>query len=251
MPGKPFGYKIKYMNPLSGFKNKRPMYEIKPGVWVTRSRVPENRGRSWESNNKRNNSEKGFIMNLYSSTLREARQGRHGKGIPIVFEFTKKSWWEHWKKQKKEYGMKCPYSKVTMTTIRGRGRGTHGGKNIPTNISKDQLWPGRGYTPINLVFCTVKFNTQEKKCITPDGCEAVSDLYNKRMDRWAQEMVLQREMNKIDISAPENIKHYRKELRKFKRSVSKKEYKRFLDLTYHQAMTEREIEKRLNGGSHE
>ena len=250
MQGKSFGYKIKHVH-HPGYKHKKPMYEIKPGVWVPRHRVPENRGRSWETNNKWNNSERGFIMNLYSSTLREARQGRHGKGIPTIFEFTKKTWWEHWKKQKKEYGMKCPYSKVIMTTIRGRGRGTKRGKNIPTNISKDQLWPGRGYTPINLVFCTVKFNTQEKKCITPDGCEAVSDLYNERMDRWAQEIVLQREMNKIDISTPENIKHYRKELRKFKRSVSQKEYKRFLDLTYQQAVIDREREKKLNGGSHE
>ena len=35
-------------------------------------------------------------------------------------------------------------------------------------------------------------------------------------------MILQRELRKIDISTPENIKHYRKELTKFKRSVSKK-----------------------------
>ena len=249
MPGKPLGYKIKYVNPRPGYVTKVPMYEIKPGVWVSRSKVPENKGRNWESNNRWNNKEYGFIMNLYSGALKESKKGRRGQKVP--FDFTKETWWQHWLKQKKEYGIKCPYSKVTMTTIRGKGRGTHGGKSIPTNISKDQLWPGRGYTPINLVFCTVKFNTQEKKCITPDGCEAVIDVHNQRMNDWSNEMILQGELRKIDISTPENIKHYRKELTKFKRSVSKKEYKRFLDLTYQQAVIDREREKKLNGGSHE
>ena len=96
---KTLGYKIKYVDPIPGHNLKRPMYEIKPGVWVTRSKVPENKGRSWESNNKWNNSEKGFIMNLYSGAANEFKRGRHGKGIPIPLEFTKKTWWEHWLRQ--------------------------------------------------------------------------------------------------------------------------------------------------------
>ena len=43
-------------------------------------------------------------------------------------------------RQKKKYGMQCPYSKITMTTIRGRGRGTRGGKRIPTNIPSIEAW---------------------------------------------------------------------------------------------------------------
>ena len=34
MGGKPLGYNIKYIDPLPGNKLKRPMYEIKPGVWI-------------------------------------------------------------------------------------------------------------------------------------------------------------------------------------------------------------------------
>jgi hypothetical protein len=188
MPGKPFGYKIKHvLNP--GYKNKKPMYEIKPGVWVPRHRVPENQGRGWESNNKWNNSEKGFIMNLYSTALKESKTGRRGKKIP--FGFTKETWWQHWLKQKATYGMYCPYSKVLMTTIRGQQRGQTSLKKIPTNISKDQIWPGRGYTPLNLIFCTVKFN-HDKKGITPDGCEAVIDIHNQRMNDWAKQMIRNR-----------------------------------------------------------
>jgi len=188
MPGKPLGYKIKYVDPLPGGKVKRPMYEIKPGRWVTRAHIPEYKSKHWLHNNRWNNSEKGFIMNLYTSALKESKKGRHGKGIPIPFEFTKEIWWQHWLKQKTEYGMYCPYSKVLMTTIRGKGRGTSGGKKIPTNISKDQIWPGRGYTPLNLIFCTVKFN-DNKRSITPDGCEAVTDVHSQRMNDWAKQMI--------------------------------------------------------------
>ena len=35
------GYNIKYVDPLPGNKIKRPMYEIKPGVWVPRGQVPQ------------------------------------------------------------------------------------------------------------------------------------------------------------------------------------------------------------------
>ena len=191
MGGKPLGYNIKYIK-VPGLKLKKPMYEIKPGKWVSRARVPGHQARHWSHNNKWNNSEYGYIMNLYSAALKEFKKGR--RGIKIHFEFTNKTWWEHWEKQKKEYGMYCPYSKVLMTTKRGKGRGTSGGKRIPTNISRDQIWPGRGYTPINLIFCSVKFN-MAKKSITPDGCEAVVDVYNQRMNDWAANLPVPRKRN--------------------------------------------------------
>ena len=235
MGGKSLGYKIKYIDPLPGRKHKRAMFEIEPGVWIPRGQVPQiqlqkkitrrqpevqlqskkvwnhyytkhketilkksrtrknnNKDKYWIMNNRWNNSERGFIMNLYTSAFKESKSGRRGKKVP--FNFTKDTWWQHWLKQKAEYGMHCPYSKVLMTTSRGKGRGTHGGKRIPTNISKDQIWPGRGYTPINLIFCSVKFN-MAKKSITPDGCEAVTDIYNERMDEWAANLPVRRKRN--------------------------------------------------------
>jgi len=129
--------------------------------------------------------------------------------------------------------MYCPYSKVLMTTIRGLSKGMHGAKRVPTNISKDQIWPGRGYTPMNLIFCSVKFNL-DKGSITPDGCEAVIDVHRERMDDWAKELVLKREMRKMD-SAP----FVGKELRKLRKSLSSEEYKKFMELTYDQARLER------------
>ena len=116
MPGKSLGYKIKYVDPIPGHNLKRPMYEIKPGVWVTRSKVPENKGRSWESNNRWNNKEYGFIMNLYGGALKESKKGSRGE--KVLLTFTKATWWEHWLKQKAKYGLYCPYTKVLMPTSR-------------------------------------------------------------------------------------------------------------------------------------
>ena len=238
MGGKPLGYKIKHVH-NQGYKGKKPMYEIKPGVWVQRHQVPENKGRSWHSNNKWNNSEKGFIINLFSSAFKECRTGRHGKGTPIIFEFTKKSWWDHWLTQKKKYGMYCPYSKVLMTTIRGRGRGTTGTKRVATNISRDQIWPGRGYTPMNTIFCSVKFNLN-KSCITPDGCQAVIDVYEQRMSDWLNDIVLQRELKKIKTSDPAFKKQWRILFKKFRKNTPKHIMQRFLDLAYYQAIANRD-----------
>ena len=271
-----WGYNVKYVDPAPGCKLKRPLYEIKPGVWVPRGQVPQfkvlkkiarnkpeiklqakkrwnnyyaqhretilhkarilkknNKDKYWKINNRRNNSEKGFIMNLYSGARKESKTGRHGNGESFPFNFTKKTWWEHWLKQKKKYGMYCPYSKVLMTTIRGLSKGKRGAKRVPTNISKDQIWPGRGYTPMNLIFCTVKFN-DNKRSITPDGCEAVIDVHTERMDDWAKELVLKREMRKMNI-AP----FVGKELKKLKKSLSSEEYKRFMELSYDQARLEK------------
>ena len=136
MPGKALGYKIKYINPTSGHKYKRSLYEIKPEVWVPRGQVPEiklykkirrrqpevqllnkkqwnnyyvkhrdtllkkgrirknnNKDKYWIMNNRWNNSERGFIMNLYTSALKESKSGRRGKKVP--FGFTKETWWQH------------------------------------------------------------------------------------------------------------------------------------------------------------
>ena len=40
----------------------------------------------------------------------------------------------------------------------------------------------------------VKFNL-EKKSITPDGCEAVVDVYNQRMNNWAANLPVRRKRN--------------------------------------------------------
>ena len=122
-------------------------------------------------------------MNLYSTAKKDAEKGRKGKD-PVPFEFTKKTWWEHWLKQKLIYGMKCPYSvimgePVEMTHIRSKG--TKKKRKITlTNISRDQIWPGGGYTKSNLIFCSAGFNIS-KGAINPVGCWAVTEIANQRI----------------------------------------------------------------------
>ena len=179
MPSKSLGYKIKYIDPLPGHKLKRALYEIKPGHWVTKARVPEYKAKHWHHNNKWNNGEYGYIMNLYSAALKEFKNGRHGKGIPVLLKFTKETWWQHWLKQKAKYGMYCPYTKVLMTTVRGHGRGTHGGKRTPTNISRDRVLCSRKYSRQNLIFTTWEYNNS-KHSITPKAAKAFLRIVRER-----------------------------------------------------------------------
>lgn len=94
---------------------------------------------------------------------------------------------QHWNNQKEKYGMKCPYTSVEMIVPkRYRGeRKTEGKKRVlvDNNIAVDQIWPGKGYTPMNTVFCSYRFN-RNKNSITPDGCQAVIDLYDERTKQY-------------------------------------------------------------------
>jgi len=159
------------------FKNKETINKR------IRQRRNDNPEHTKKINDAWNSTEYGFMMNLYTTAKKDAKAGRKGKD-PVPFEFTKKTWWEHWLKQKLIYGMKCPYSvimgePVEMTHIRGTDTGKKR-RVIPTNISRDQIWPGAGYTKVNLIFCSAKFNIN-KNAISPAGCWAVIEIANQRM----------------------------------------------------------------------
>ena len=216
MRKKEIKYSLKHYNNKK--VGNRTLYELSPGNWVGRGSLPETKARKkkWNEDNlvhntlrwkkyywadrerrekmlersrnskrkrhkitdidfKYNNSEHGFMMNLFNSCKKSART----RGMPFKFN-NFEEWWGHWLEQKYYHGMKCPYTKVTMTFTRGKGHGKGPGiKRTPTNVSADQIWPGKGYTPHNLIFCTVKANS-DKRSITPDMCQAVFDTYNYR-----------------------------------------------------------------------
>ena len=203
-------------------------------------RKKKNKEKYWQINNNFNNSEYGFIMNLYSGARLECKKGRNGSDILIPFKFTKESWWQHWLDQKERYGMICPYSKVEMTHIRGGSRGKIKRKLIPTNISRDQVWPSRGYTPDNLIFCTVKFNSN-KRSITPDGCQAVIDVHNEMMDRWHTKLCFDKNLSRASVSGKDkNGKSFlSNELDRLRKSIGKKGMKQFYQVAYEQCKRER------------
>ena len=225
-------------------KYNKKYYEINKEILSEKRKKykKENRDKIWIVNNEWNNSEYGFIMNLYTSAKKESKKGRHGKNILVRFEFTKKSWWQHWLNQKEKYGMKCPYSKVEMTHIRGNNKGGNMKKSkpTPTNISKDQVWPGRGYTPDNLIFCSVKFNS-DKKSITPDGCQAVIDVHNEMMNRWMTKLNFKNKLEKTDITklTENGTSFLSQELNKLRESIGEEGMKQFYQVAFEQSRKER------------
>ena len=133
-----------------------------------------------------------FIRNLYSDTVsRQTKPTRREKVVDVemnVDEFV-----QHWKNQKKRFGLKCPYTYKTMTTIH---RGKFGGKarakfkknsRIGTNVSVDQIYPGKGYTFLNTIFISNEANSA-KKGVTPDMAQAIIDTYDERTRLWMQRL---------------------------------------------------------------
>ena len=244
MGGKPLGYKIKYVA-LPGYKTKKPFYEIKPGVWVPRTEVPEvisyrkqHKAHRKIADYKYLNSEKGFIRSLFGSTKKQAQRRN------IKFELTWEEWLAHWVEQKEKYGWQCPYTNVTMTTIKGANIGKNKRTTTDTNVSADRINPKMGYNKLNLIFCTWQANNWKKK-ITLDMCQAVIDIYKERMDKWIKNLVLTNALNKIDIHKDGNLKHWRKAFAEFRKSVPKKVFKRFLEITYEKHRQEKIREKEL------
>ena len=127
--------------------------------------------------------EERFFRKTYSNILWRVNNEKELVGLT---EFTSaKQLEEHWNNQKEKYGMKCPYTGIEMQIpdIRNKNRSKDKVKGkrkyVDNNVAVDQIWPGKGYTFMNTVFCSYKFN-REKNKITPDGCQAVIDLYNLR-----------------------------------------------------------------------
>ena len=113
-------------------------------------------------------------------------------------------------------------------------------KPTPTNISKDQVWPGRGYTPDNLIFCSVKFNS-DKKSITPDGCQAVIDVHNEMMNRWMTKLNFKNKLEKTDITklTENGTSFLSQELNKLRESIGEEGMKQFYQVAFEQSRKER------------
>jgi hypothetical protein len=244
MGGKPLGYKIKYVA-LPGLKTKRLLYEIKPGVWVPRTEVPEVISYRERTKAKRKiidykylNSEKGFMRSLFSTTRKQALKRK------LKFDLTWEEWVKQWFEQKEKYGWKCPYTNVTMTTVKGANIGKNKRTTTNTNISADRINPKMGYNKLNLIFCTWQANNW-KQGITLDMCQAVIDIYKERMDGWYKNLILKNALKKIDIRKDGNLKYWRKAFSEFRKSVPKKVFKRFLEITYEKHKQEKIREQEL------
>ena len=126
---------------------------------------------SYHSKSKRNiadlkyvESEKGYFNNLWQS-IRFRKIPHNLRGRDHILEL--------WNKHKKEYGRRCRYTGIELTTKRSTGEGWQ--KSRPTNISIDRINPDLPYEEGNIVFCTWEFNNR-KSGVTPDDCKRILEI---------------------------------------------------------------------------
>jgi hypothetical protein len=138
-------------------------------ISLLRSETPkETRQRYSKNRDKADSTEKGYMKKLW----------RHIKKPSTEWDCEIKSYEEFisvWEKQKKKYGLKCPYTGVTMTHITGANSLTM------TNISKDRLYSNRNYSADNLVFCTLAANLHKCKASPQLMINVLRIMFEKTM----------------------------------------------------------------------
>jgi hypothetical protein len=116
-------------------------------------------------------SEKGFFDILWQSIKNSSK-----KRGTINFIKDRDHLLELWNNHKKEYGPRCRYTGIELTTKRSTGEGWQ--KSRPTNISIDRINPDLPYEEGNIVFCTWEFNNR-KSGVTPQDCKIILKVYEE------------------------------------------------------------------------
>ena len=129
----------------------------------------DNKERYKESVKKHFNTERGYFRTLWETTK---QSGKHNS----FKDFD--DFYNHWLKQKKIYGMKCPGTGVEMTTKAFFNKEGEF-KRCITNISKDRILSSLGYSHQNLIFTSWNYNSA--KCnITPKMAKTYLKIVKER-----------------------------------------------------------------------
>ena len=136
------------------------------------------KSKEWRINNKEKykeimkkhfNTERGYFRTLWETTK---QSGKHNS----FKDFD--DFYNHWLKQKKIYGMKCPATGVEMT-MKKMFNGAGEFKRCVTNISKDRILSSMGYSHQNLIFTSWNYNSA--KCnITPKMAKTFLRIVKER-----------------------------------------------------------------------
>ena len=122
-----------------------------------------------ETRKKRLNSERGYMRVLWQSV----RDGGKHNSFKDFDDFL-----NHWFKQKKIHGMKCPTTGIEMTmnaVFDGKGKY----KRCETNISKDRILSSMGYSHQNLIFTSWDYNNA-KGAFTPNMAKSFLKMVEER-----------------------------------------------------------------------
>jgi len=122
-----------------------------------------------ESVDKYNNSERGFLVNLYNSVKKRSKKRDNRKIIEV--NLTMKEFFEEWLFHKQRYGITCRYTGLALTHSR---KGKH-----PTNISVDRIDNRLPYQVNNIAFCSIEFNDR-KKAVEIEDCKSILKVYEER-----------------------------------------------------------------------
>jgi hypothetical protein len=110
------------------------------------------RSLKWKKKNKIKNkqsqikylsTERGYFKELWA-TVKTSTHGCEFKNYEEFFNC--------WIEQQKIYGIKCPYTGIEMTKIKGINLNEYKRKRTDTNISKDRILSSRPYSKKNLMF---------------------------------------------------------------------------------------------------
>ena len=149
---------------------------------LKQSETPEETRRRYNDNtNKYRSTEKGFMKAMWGNIRKPSNEWTCE--IKSYEEFI-----SVWEKQKKKYGLKCPYTGVTMTHIAGFNSVTNKAASSRnhkeykmTNISKDRLYSNRNYSADNLIFCTVEANLYKNKVSPQIMINVLRIMFEKTM----------------------------------------------------------------------
>jgi len=122
-----------------------------------------------ETTKKRLNSEKGYLNAMWQD-IKSSSKHNSFKDFDDFFD--------HWLKQKKIHGMKCPATDVEMTT---KALFNEKGKihRCGTNLSKDRILSSMGYSRQNLIFTCWDYNSA-KNAMTPKMAKAYLKIVKER-----------------------------------------------------------------------
>ena len=128
-----------------------------------------NKERYEETTKKRLNTERGFFSRMWN----DVKQKGESNSFKDFDDF-----YNHWLKQKKIHGMKCPATGVGLTTkllFNEKGK-LH---RCETNISKDRILSSLGYSHQNLIFTCWNYNSA--KCnFTPKMAKTYLKIVKER-----------------------------------------------------------------------
>lgn len=115
--------------------------------WKRKNKEHE-RKKDWEYKR----TENGYFKEMWNGV----KKSSHGNEFKNYDEF-----FNCWKEQEKIYGMKCPYTGIEMTRIKGINIDGVKRKSTPTNISRDRILSSRPYSKENIMFISWGVNNSK------------------------------------------------------------------------------------------